>query len=421
MGGPGVQRWLKMIKYLPESGWDTIVYMPANPSFQLLDHSLMDDVRENQVVLRQNIREPHQLFYRAKGQKDLGKVIQKDILDKKNKSFFEKAGIWLRGNIFIPDSRIFWVRPSVRYLLPKLREHQIEVIITTGPPHSLHLIGKKLREKSGIPWVADFRDPWTNWILLEEFNVSPPAMRIHQRMERQVLQSADEVLTVSSTWQQDLSRLGDRKVRLLTNGYDEDDFREVSRSMPDDKFRISYFGTIDKVRDPRPFMSVVRELCLEMPDFRQRVEVNFTGYLSGIIMQELQQDEVLREVTRTHGYLPHQQMLQEFGNAALLLLLLNSADKSRGILLGKIFEYLASGKPIIALGNPKGDVAKVLAETRVGELFVPDDHTGIKMRLLDYYQQYKTASYQRKSEITQYSRRNLSRSLAGILDETTKK
>ncbi len=172
MGGSGVQRWLKFAKYLPEFGWEPIIYTPENPSFQLHDPSLLNDVREDQVVWKHPIWEPHHLFYRAKGEKNLTKVNQGDILDKKDQSLLEKAGLWVRGNLFVPDPRRFWITPSVKYLLSRLKTEHINAIITTGPPHSLHFIGKQLQEKTGIPWLADFRDPWTRWVFLKSFRVS---------------------------------------------------------------------------------------------------------------------------------------------------------------------------------------------------------------------------------------------------------
>lgn len=420
MGGSGVQRWLKFVKYLPEYGWDTIVYMPSNPSFQLEDPSLLQDVRKEQVIIKHPIREPHHLFYRAKGQRDLRKINQGDILDKKKKSWLEKVGLWMRGNLFLPDPRIFWVRPSVKFLLPKLQEHQIDVIITTGPPHSLHLIGKRLKEKTGIPWVADFRDPWTSWIFMDEFYVSSLAMRVQKHLERKVLQAADKVLTVSPSCCRDLEQLGNRPVVELTNGFDEEDFQQVSKAMPQDKFRICYFGTIDRVRDPRSFLNVVKQLCHEVPDFQQQTEIKMVGYLSNVIMEEIQADEVLRTMVRTEAYMPHQQMLQEFSHAALLLLLLNNTAKSSAILTGKFFEYLASGKPILALGNPEGDIAQVLGKTQAGAMHVPDDSQGIRKTLLHYYKQYRQGTYAPRSSIAQYSRAQLSRQLSEVLNELAK-
>ena len=232
MGGSGVQRWLKFAKYLPSFGWEPIVYTPKNPSFQLHDDSLLSDVRDEQIVWKHPIWEPHHLFYRAKGKKNLARVNQGDILDKKNQSRFEKLGLWVRGNLFIPDPRRFWIGPSVKYLMRRLANERIDAIVTTGPPHSLHHIGRLLQQRTGIPWLADFRDPWTRWVFLRSFRVSAWAMRLHRRQEKQILQSAQAVTTVSQALREDFEELGGRPVHELTNGYDETDFATTKAPPP---------------------------------------------------------------------------------------------------------------------------------------------------------------------------------------------
>lgn len=415
MGGSGVQRWLKFAKYLPDFGWEPIIYTPENPSFQLHDPSLLNDVRTEQIVWKHPIWEPHHLFYRAKGKKDLARVNQGDILDKKNQSLLEKAGLWVRGNLFIPDPRRFWIKPSVDYLLDRLRTERIDAIVTTGPPHSLHFIGKKLREKTGIPWLADFRDPWTRWVFLRSFRVSAPALRAHRAQEKSVLQSADAVVTVSQALQEDFEELGKRPVHTITNGYDAADF-PASPSDESSAFLISYIGTVDYLRDPRVFLSVLREICFENPDFRRDLRIRFVGYLSGVILQDIQHDSVLADKLTVSQYVPHEEVLTLLRESYLQLLVLSSGPETRGILTGKFFEYLASGKRIFALGRVGDEVDTILQKTQAGVLHDPADRAGIKASLLQYYQAYRSQEPFAPQGTDAYTRRQLTQSLAGILE-----
>ena len=414
MGGSGVQRWLKFAKYLPDFGWEPIIYTPENPSFQLHDSSLLNDVRANQILWKHPIWEPHHLFYRAKGQKNLAKVNQGDILDKKDQSFFEKAGLWVRGNLLIPDPRRFWIGPSVKYLLNRLQTEPVDAIITTGPPHSVHFIGKQLHEKTGIPWLADFRDPWTRWVFLRKFRVSAPAMRIHERQERAILRAANAVVTVSEALKEDLEEISGRPVHKITNGYDEDDFPASSANAP--SFLISYIGTVDYLRDPRVFLRAVRELCAEHADFNQDIQIRFVGYLSGVILQEIQRDDTLANKLSISQYVPHEEILTMLQESYIQLLLLSSGPETRGILTGKFFEYLASGKRILALGRVGDEVDTTLQETNAGVLHDPGDLSGIKATLLRYYRAYQYNEPFATQGIETYRRRNLTQSLSVILE-----
>ena len=415
MGGSGVQRWLKFAKYLPAFGWEPIIYTPENPSFQLHDDSLLNDVRDDQVVWRQPIWEPHQLFYRAKGKKNLAQVNQGDILDKKSQSLFEKLGLWVRGNLLIPDPRRFWIRPSTKYLTHRLSTERIDAIVTTGPPHSLHHIGRKLNQRTGIPWLADFRDPWTRWVFLRSFRVSAGAMRLHRRQEKQILQSAQAVTTVSQALREDFEELGERPVHALTNGYDQEDFASAKASPPP-RFLISYIGTLDYLRDPRSFLQALRALCVERADFAEQVRIRFVGYLSGVILRDIERDAVLADKLTIAHYVPHEEVLRLLQNSYVQLLLLSSGPETRGILTGKFFEYLASGKRILALGGKGSEIDQILQSTQAGVLHDPRDAAGIKATLLRYYEDFKSGAPLQTTGIEQYNRRNLTQSLAKILN-----
>ena len=221
-GGSGVQRWLKFSKYLPKYNWQPIIYTPENPYFEVKDQALLSDISTETKIWKLPIWEPYALKDKFFGK---GSESQSAGVITNKKSLKNKVLNWVRGNVFIPDPKIYWVKPSVKVLLKKILEEDIHHIITTGPPHSMHLIGLGLKKAMpNLKWIADFRDPWSELDLLNEFQLNNSSIKKHKDLEREVLQTADVTLTVSETWVKDLKRLGGNRVELITNGYDADDF-----------------------------------------------------------------------------------------------------------------------------------------------------------------------------------------------------
>src|SRR5688500_9642684 len=253
-GGSGVQRWLKFVKYLAQLGCEPYVFTPENPSFTIRDESLIKDVPSEADVFRFACCQPYDSFFRLSGalsKKESRKPA--DLVSTKSNSLLQRLSTFVRANFFIPDPRVFWVRPSVKFLHDFLRENEIRTIITTGPPHSIHLIGLRLKKKnSSLRWLADFRDPWSEWGLLDSLNVSPFARRIHKRLEAKVLERADKIITITPFYVRRFEALSRRKVSLLTNGYDEDDFGSLEIHGTE-KFVMRHVGIINEKCDPRPF------------------------------------------------------------------------------------------------------------------------------------------------------------------------
>ena len=218
-GGPGVQRWLKFVKYLPDFGIEPIVYCPDNPNYPIKDTSLLAEVSSKLSVLKAPIREPYkwaQLFSKSKTTN-----LSKGLISNQNKqSILEKLLLFIRGNFFIPDARISWVRPSVSFLSDYIITHQIDTIITSGPPHSVHLIGLQLKQKHSLKWMADFRDPWTQIGYHKKLKLTSFAQKKHKKLEAAVLQTADELLVTSLKTKIIFSELTATPISVLTNGYD---------------------------------------------------------------------------------------------------------------------------------------------------------------------------------------------------------
>ncbi|HPH47595.1 MAG TPA: glycosyl transferase, partial [Chryseolinea sp.] len=274
--GSGVQRWLKFVKYLPSFGWTPYVFTPENPSFAIQDQSLLNDIPKEAEVIRFPIWEPYDAFFKLSslfGSKKSAKPT--DLVSGKNKSLFQNISTWIRGNFFIPDPRVFWVKPSVKFLHDFIRDNEIKTIITTGPPHSIHLIGLKLKQKNpSLKWLADFRDPWSEWGLLDSLNVGSIARKFHRKLELKVLQQANRVITITPFYMRQFEKLSDRKVTLLTNGYDEDDFKHLVIKRPN-KFVIRHAGIINEKCDPKPFLTALEQTMKQNSDFQTSVQLDF--------------------------------------------------------------------------------------------------------------------------------------------------
>ncbi|MEC5394273.1 glycosyl transferase family 1 [Bergeyella sp. RCAD1439] len=413
-GGPGVQRWLKFAKYLPEFGWSPTVFIPQNPSYPLMDESLVDEVPEGISTIRTPIWEPYQWAEKLNKNNKKYKAGQFDVGHHQN--WKSKLSIWVRGNFFIPDARVFWVRPSVNFLKKHLREHSYEALVTTGPPHSLHLIGLKLkRHFPDLKWIADFRDPWTEISYYKHLKLTSWADRKHRVLEEKVFKTADLTLATSFTDAENFRKKGANAV-CLTNGFDKE-AQLVAPSPKSKRFAISYIGVLEQLRTPKILWQALEELVGESPDFKSDLEIRFVGRVDEKIAHTLK-STLLSSAVYSTGYLSHQEALEEMANAALLLLTNFPEAHSRGIIPGKLFEYLASGKPILSFGPNGADVARILEETHSGSHFTYDEKEKVKTFILETYRQWKnhdTVCNFSRTDIESYSRRALTKKLSEIL------
>lgn len=411
-GGGGVQRWLKFAKYLPEFGWEPIIYTPENPDFEIMDKSLNNDISEKIQILKRPIWEPFKLYRMLLGK---NAVQHQGVVEKTSKSIFSKLAIWIRGNYFIPDARVFWVRPSVNYLAKYIKTNNIDLIITTGPPHSMHLIGLELKRRIGIKWMADFRDPWSKWDVLDLLNLSERSRKIHRRQELDVLQNADKVLTVSPSLGISLQELGARSLEIITNGFD---FSIQENKITTDKFRISHMGLLNEGRNPIALWEVLNDLCEELPGFADDVEIHLSGTVELTVLNSLDATSIIKERVKYLGYLTHEEVMEAYNQSALLLLLINNTDNGKWILPGKMFEYIGQQKPILALGEPQSDAGRLLEEINYGGCLNYNDSHNIRLKILSIYKSFKdNKPFTTTSDIGKYHRQQLTKSLAACLDQ----
>ncbi|WP_194975327.1 glycosyltransferase family 4 protein [Aquiflexum lacus] len=408
--GSGVQRWLKFAKYLPDYGWEPVIFTPETPDFDLKDESLLDEINPQLEVIKFPIWEPYGVFRKLKK----GKLADPSkVLEKKNKSFSDKSAIWLRANVLIPDPRVFWVKPSVDFLKDLVEQGQFNAIITTGPPHSLHLIGLGLKQKTGISWLADFRDPWSKWEFLDTLPMLDWVKKKHEKLEMEVLVSADKITTISPTFQKDFENICQRKVHLLTNGYDSDDLPANWKFsvLNKETIEILYTGVIDAIRNPLPFLEAFKVVFEKS---NQKATLRFVGKVSEAVINHLSQDSWLKENVKLEGYVSHEKVFDYYQNAHLLLLILTDTKNAQGNMPGKLFEYLSTGRPVLALGDPQGDSSAILSSCQGGEVIAHTDTTKIKDFLTNFRPQ---SEFKVSEEVNQYSRKNLSQQLVKLLDE----
>ena len=414
-GGSGVQRWLKFVKYLPQFGWEPFVFTPEKPSFEIRDDTLMKDVPAEAEVIHFPIWEPYGIFGSLSKLFAAKSVAPTDLITTGKKSFFQGLTSWIRGNVFIPDARIFWVKPSVTFLSDLLEPNRINTIITTGPPHSLHLIGLKLKMKnSALTWIADFRDPWSEWDLLDTLSLTTWARKRHQRLEREVLSKADRVITIAPFHVARLEALGGRKVELITNGFDEDDFKEIHKTKTT-QFTIRHIGMVDELRDPRPFMLAVRSLAEEVPDLLSSTKIEFIGSVNSSFREFVAQDSMLSQFTVFTKPMPHAELLKLYGETDIQLLVLAHTILAPGNLPGKFFEYLASGNFIFGVGPEQGDAADILRNANAGIMIDRNNNSMIQSVLKERFQHWKGRGTEEKRNVAAFSRRELTKQLVNLI------
>ncbi|MGI0107278.1 glycosyltransferase family 4 protein [Salinimicrobium sp. WS361] len=412
-GGPGVQRWLKFVKYLPENGIEPIVYTPENPHYPLKDTSLEVEIPSEIKVLKNAIFEPY-AFAGMLSKKDT-KSISSGIIPKEQKQgLLQKFMLFIRGNFFIPDARKFWIKPSVKYLSSYLKENDIDTVITTGPPHSMHLIGLELKKALGVKWLADFRDPWTQIGYHSKLKLLPASRKKHEELEKAVLLSADKIITTSFTTKAEFLSKTDSPVEVITNGYDVE---KVEKLPMDEKFSISHIGSLLSGRNPENLWQAISELIAENEDFAKDFQLKLVGAVGEPVLESIQKCH-LEEWLVLKNYVSHSEALQLQRSSQLLLLIEIDSEETKGIIPGKLFEYMVSERPILAVGPVDADIEKIIRETNTGSYFLYPQKAEIKTYILEKYELYKKGELRSYPiGLQQYSRSALAKRLANLIKQ----
>ena len=384
-GGGGVMRWLKMSKYLPALGWQPVIYTPRNPDPSVIDESLVKEVHPETEVIRYPIWEPYDLYRKLTGRKKADTFKAGYISEASQGSRKDKLSVFLRGNLLIPDPRVFWVYPSIRFLKKYLREKPVDLIVTTGPPHSMHLIGLGLKKHfKDIPWLADFRDPWTEIDFYHRLRLTWFADKMHHRLEKKVLTRANIVTTVSPYLKGTTEKIANRRVDVIYNGFDPADF-DFQQEPSEEYFTISHFGAFNRDRNPSSLWKALGNLKRELPGFGLKLRIQLIGQTDDSILREIDK-EGLSENLILKGHMQHKEGLRLMAKSQILLLPLNDSPNVRGILPGKMYEYMALHRIILAIGPSDGDFARILEETRTGFVNDFNDIEGIQATLLKLFE-----------------------------------
>ena len=424
-GGSGVQRWVKFAKYLPSEGWQPVIYTPENPEQLAIDHSLEAEIPEDTEIVKTHITEPYELYKKFLKRSGHSKeAVEVNPVNAQNKSFAQKVAMWIRGNLFRPDPRCRWIRPSVKFLKKYLEEHPVDLIVSTGPPQSMHLIGRRLAKETGLPWIADFRDPWTRIFYFKHLAMTKSTERWHHRMEKKVLDDATAIVAVSPLVQQEFQAMTQTPVELITNGYDECDFpdgKDVEAAGGADKdFIITHTGLFAADGNPTVLWDALAEKCTEDTDFRKRLKIKLIGKTDEQIIKALE-NAGLKENLTDMGYQPHNIAVEEQRKASILILPLRKEPEYRAVLPGKLFEYMASRRPILGIGQRDGAMSMILCQTKTGVVLDWNEKDAVRNHIENCWAKHIEGQLETDcADISGFTRRSLSRQMAELFNTLTK-
>ena len=411
-GGPGVQRWLKFVKYLPEFNIKPIVYCPKNPAYPTFDYSLYRDLSDELTVLKHPINEPVKVL--SKFFRDKINNYSKGIIPKVNKqSLLDRLLIFIRGNFFVPDSRIFWVRPSVKYLSNYISNNQIETIITTGPPHSTHLIGMELKSKFKLKWFSDFRDPWTAIGYHDNLKLNSIIKKKHFKLEKVVLSKSDHIIVTSNRTKTLFSDYTTSPITVITNGFDTEIENKVTL---DENFTLTHVGFLSNDRNPQILWNVLSDLVNELKGFKEKFKLVLVGDTSPEILDSINLAG-LNPYLKLIGTVSHLEAIKYQNQSQLLLLLEANTIAASYIIPGKLFEYLSANRPIVAIGPEFSDIQPIISQTSTGEYFNYLEYEKLKSHILFLFSLYNEKSLKiTANNIENYSRYNCTKQLSEILN-----
>lgn len=414
-GGAGVQRWLKFSKYLPGYGWEPVILTvdPLFASYPQQDRGLLEEVSPSLRVIKTKASKGIFSAYRiVTGRKEIpyGGFANED-----NPGFLQILSRFIRGNFVLPDARKGWNKYAYAAANEIILKENIQVVITTSPPHSTQLTGLKLKKKLNIKWIADLRDPWSDIYYSDRMYQTGIAKRINRSMEERVLNTADRIITTCNTtlnlFRSKLDKdLAPEKVITVTNGYDPDDFK-YGDIRPRD-FTITYLGTFSGCYDAGVLAEAI-SYCEERNI--TEITLRFIGKTDNKVEKIFKDKKNVKLEILT--YVDHSKAVEYLARSAALLLVVPSDKKEAEMIPGKLFEYLAAKRPVIALAPKESDVADILLKTNGGMIFTRNDSVKLGEYLMLINENLKNGIFETgASGIEEYTRHNLSGKIAAVLN-----
>ncbi len=420
-GGPGVQRVLKHIKYLPEFGWLPIILTVSNGQFPARDESLLKQIPAGTVVERTQIYEPYNIYRMFTG-KSKDTAIDVNTIKKDNSKIGLKENLaeFIRSTFFIPDARVAWLLTARKKALDIIKQHDIKAVYSSSPPYTCSLIAKYASQKAKLPWIAGFRDPWTDFISTPKRWFLPKM--VDRKLEKSVFMTADYV---ECAWEGIIKdaltkypELNSSKFVHVPNGFDSNDFPKVSYR-PNPIFTLTYTGSMYGRRNPESLFRAIEELLsagkFKPEDFKLRFVGRFGKEVTDMF-KKASFSESIEEV----GYVTHQESIEMIMKSDALLLVVDESKESREIVPGKVYEYIGVERPLIAIGPEDGAVAKLIYETSAGDIAHQNNLQKIKSMFMQAYTNWKNGihtSNPNQAAIRKYERRNATGRLAELLAE----
>ena len=393
-GGPGVQRVLNFCKHLPKFEWEPIVLTVKDGEFPVNDFSLKPSVPNSNIYYSKSISF-HKIFNLLSRQKSTPAY---QLNPSKNESILTRFSRWVRLNIVLPDGRIGWYKDSVKVGSQIINSNDIEVILTTAPPYTTHLIGMTLSKKYNIPWAADFRDPWTDYHYYENKRMWI-TNRIDKYLEQKVINSAQALITVTKT----MAKNFNRDFNVIYNGYNEEDYGLIKNNKKNNKIIISHLGTMSNKQNPSNFFDAVHHLNKT----KNKYKIDLIGSVHPDIKNTVKKKKYDYFINFL-DYVNHDKAIKIMCQSDFLLLVINNAKKNRGLINAKLFEYIRSGSKIILIGPEGGDAERIINETNSGFCFGYNESSAYK-NILTKNHKIQPVNYKK------YSRENLTKELADIL------
>ncbi len=412
-GGPGVQRVLKFAKYLPQFGWQPIILTVKNGEYPALDPSLSAEIPAECKVYRSLAPEPNQVYKKLTGMQK-NENIPVAVLSEMPSNWKQKLANWMRLNLFIPDAKLGWIPFAVRQGIKIIQSESPQLILSSSPPPTVHLIARILARRNGLQWIADFRDPWSN-IHYYQYQRAFISQQLDAFLERKILQACDHITCVSQQFFQLLQTSPSHNYTIITNGFDKE---EKPGSVYRPKvFTLVYVGGLNRHRYYPRFFKDIQELIQCKVIDQNKLQILFVGKVTPSVKQRLKLLFKGISCYRFLGYLPHNEALKYMNAAHVLLLFLENVPEYSGHIPGKLFEYMMTGKEILGIGDPRGATADILATTGSGTIYDPDQD--FKSVLEKLYSRWRSGYHHKTqwNKIRQYSRRNLTRRLAQTMEQ----